>query len=371
MNDNLVTLAIHTYQKAQILKTMLESEGIEVYLHNVNLIQPVVSAGVRVRIKESDLPFALKIIENSEFYKDDVEKKLAEVHSKEILIPIDFSDYSIHACVIGFNYAKEIAAKVVLLHAYYTPFFPTSISLNETFSSDIMSDEESILLQSEAEQELNKFSAFVKSKIKQKEWADVPFTTILRNGLAEEEIVSYSKKHKPVLIIMGTRGKNQKDIDLIGSVTAEVLELAKVPLFAVPEKTAITNFSEIERIAFGTSFEQKDLIVIDSLFKMFQSHNIEYYLFHVTNKQDDAWNEIKLAGIKEYLAKQYPKTVIQYKIIDGNDFIFNLENFIRTNKIDIISLSTHKRNIFTRIFNPSMARKMLFHTDTPLLVLHF
>jgi len=45
MEDKLVTLAILTFEKAQILKTMLETEGIEVYIHNVNLIQPVVSAG--------------------------------------------------------------------------------------------------------------------------------------------------------------------------------------------------------------------------------------------------------------------------------------------------------------------------------------
>ena len=44
MEDKLVTLAIHTFEKAQILKTMLETEGIEVYIHNVNQIQPVVSA---------------------------------------------------------------------------------------------------------------------------------------------------------------------------------------------------------------------------------------------------------------------------------------------------------------------------------------
>ena len=62
MEDKLVTLAILTYAKAQILKTVLESEGIEASIHNVNLIQPVVSSGVRVRIKESDLTKALQLI---------------------------------------------------------------------------------------------------------------------------------------------------------------------------------------------------------------------------------------------------------------------------------------------------------------------
>ena len=64
MEDKLVTLAILTYAKAQILKNVLENEGIETYIHNVNQIQPVVSSGVRVRIKESDLPHALKITES-------------------------------------------------------------------------------------------------------------------------------------------------------------------------------------------------------------------------------------------------------------------------------------------------------------------
>ena len=38
MEDKLVTLAILTYTKAQILKNVLENEGIETYIHNVNQI---------------------------------------------------------------------------------------------------------------------------------------------------------------------------------------------------------------------------------------------------------------------------------------------------------------------------------------------
>ena len=70
-----MTLAIHTFEKAQILKTILETEGIEVYIHNVNQIQPVVSAGVRVRIKESDLPHALRIIEDNKWFEEPKEEE--------------------------------------------------------------------------------------------------------------------------------------------------------------------------------------------------------------------------------------------------------------------------------------------------------
>ena len=64
----LITVAIHTYDKAVALRSLLESEGIKVTLQNVNLEHPTVSSGIRVRILESDLPLALRIIENHEIF---------------------------------------------------------------------------------------------------------------------------------------------------------------------------------------------------------------------------------------------------------------------------------------------------------------
>ena len=40
MKDELVTLITLTYAKAQVLKSVLESEGIMSELYNVNIIQP-------------------------------------------------------------------------------------------------------------------------------------------------------------------------------------------------------------------------------------------------------------------------------------------------------------------------------------------
>ena len=106
MEDKLVTLAILTYTKAQILKNVLENEGIETYIHNVNQIQPVVSSGVRLRIKESDLPCALKITESSTWLSESiVGEKTPKVDNKsnKILIPVDFSSYSMKACEFGLS----------------------------------------------------------------------------------------------------------------------------------------------------------------------------------------------------------------------------------------------------------------------------
>jgi nucleotide-binding universal stress UspA family protein len=372
MDDQLVTLAIRTYQKALMMKMLLENEGVSVFLHNVNQIQPVVSAGVRVRIKESDLPKALKLIEKSDFFKkleEENGEKNAEPLKKTILIPVDFSDYSIRACELGFNYASKINAGIHITHAYYTPIYPESISIGETFMYQTGNEEVTAEVLKKVRKELKKFKQQVKEKIDSGEWDNVEYTYSLHEGLPEEEIIRVSKELKPEMIIMGTRGKNRKDLDLIGSVTAEVIERTRVPVFAIPENTPFRKFSEIRNIAFGTSFEQKDLIVIDALFRTLSNESVAFHLFHVAHNKQDAWNEIKLGGIKEYLSKQYPKMEIHYDIIDGQDFVLSLEKFIRNNAIDVISLTTYHRNIFSRIFNPSMARRMLFHTDTPILVL--
>ena len=48
-----ITVAIHTYEKALALRSLLESEGIDVELNNVNLEVPGFSSGVRVRRSQS------------------------------------------------------------------------------------------------------------------------------------------------------------------------------------------------------------------------------------------------------------------------------------------------------------------------------
>ena len=374
MEDKLVTLAILTYTKAQILKNVLENEGIETYIHNVNQIQPVVSSGVRLRIKESDLPRALKITESSTWLSESiVGEKTPKVEddndSRKILIPVDFSNYSIKACEFGFNFAKAYGAEVLLLHVYFTPIYASSLTYGDVFNYQI-SDEETVktILQ-KVHSDLNALADKIKEKIASGEFPDVKYTCVLREGIPEEEILRYSKEQRPRIIIMGTRGKSQKDIDLIGSVTAEVIERSHTTVLAIPENTPFNSFNEVKRIAFMTNFDQRDLIAFDSFINGLDPFHFSVSLIHLSDVKD-TWNEIKLAGIKDYFQKQYPDLEIHYDVVMSNDFLNSLENYIKTNQIDIITLTSYKRNIFSRLFNPGIARKMIFHSDTPLLVIN-
>lgn len=368
MEDKLVTLAIHTFEKAQILKTMLETEGIEVYIHNVNQIQPVVSAGVRVRIKESDLPHALRIIEDSKWLEEPQEES-KDCQKKKILIPVDFSDYSIKACELGINYAYKVGAEVMIMHAYFSPYFPSAIPMGDTLAYQVDEEESVQNILKRVQIDMQNICTLINRKIESGELPKVNYDYILREGLPEEEILSYSKEYHPSLIIMGTRGKSQKEMDLIGSVTGEIIEVNKVPVLAIPENVPFKDLSEAKNIAFATSFNQRDLVAFDEFMALIKNYDFHIHLFNISTSKNE-WNEIRLTGVREYFKKQYPEADISYTVLADGDLLLAIEKFVRDKQIDIIALSTYRRNILARMFNPSIARKMLFHTDTPLLVMH-
>ncbi len=375
MEDKLVTLAILTYSKAQILKSVLENEGIETHIHNINQIQPIISSGVRVRIKETDLPRALKTIESSVWLSDDIvgEKPSQTTNNKnKILVPVDFSSYSIKACEFAFKLAKEYEAEVILLHVYFTPVYTSSLPYGDVFNYQISDDETVRTILQKVQIDLNHLSNTVKDKIASGEFPNVKYTCVLREGIPEEEILRYSKDHTPAAIIMGTRGRSQKDADLLGSVTAEVIERSRVTVLAIPEDTPFSDFASVKRIGFITNFNQRDLIAFDTFVNSLKPFKFTVSLLYLAPAKDakDAWNKIKLAGIKDYFQNQYPGIDIKYDVVINDDLLENLDNYINESKIDVITIISYKRNVFARLFNPSIAKKVIFHSDTPLLVIN-
>lgn len=376
MEDKLVTLAILTYSKAQILKTVLENEGIEAYIHNINLIQPVISAGVRVRIKESDLPHALNIIESSSWLSSEIleEEKTKKDQTPVVLVPIDFSPYSLKACDMGFEIASHLNATVVLLHVYFSPIFIPELHY-DTDSYQIppieMGSVTSIKNTLEkVHSQLGELTKRIEEKIQIGDYPNIKFKCMLREGVPEEEILQQAKSLKPLIIVMGTRGENQKDLELIGSVTAEVMERSPCFVYAIPENAQFKKFDNIHKVALFTSFDQRDLIAFDSLITTFQHHNFEISFIHINSHEAKRqWNEVKLVGIKEYFKKQYPQLEFNYSTIEEEGLLDNLDKFMKENAIDVMCTTNYKRNVFARLFNPSMAKKMLFHSNTPLLII--
>lgn len=368
--ERLITVAIHTYENAVKLKNLLESEGVAVVLHNVNLSQPVVSSGVRVRIKECDLPLALRIIENREIfcYSKDVESEKAP----EIVVPVDFSDYSTRAAMLAFDVASRHKAQIVFIHAYIIPYQP-NLQLSNTYSYDVDNVQLDNAIVKEARLRMEQFGNSLKEKIKQGDISPVVFKTEIMEGIPEDVITEYSKNTSPLLIIMGTRGADKKERDLVGSVTAEVLDSCRFPAFTVPDSpTAPLSLSAIHSVVFFSNLDQEDIIALDTLHRLIPDLNLDITIVHIPGRKDRGQDcEKAYRSLLEYCNSHYGEAGYRFSIrkLELKSAIDDFNMLEKTQPINLIVVPNKKKNVFARLFNPGLAHKLLFHADIPIMAI--
>lgn len=375
MEKNLVTLAVHTNKKAQILRTVLEQEGIEVHIESINgkTISDI-SPGVRIRINEADLPRALALVESKQLFSyDNEETYLIDDGNTRILVPVDFSDYSMNACKIAFNIAKEFNSKVKIFHVYYNPYYPTDLPMAEALYKTDEKDRKAMNIIDKVRANMQKLCAEIDKKIDEGEFPAINYSYSMREGIAEEEIADYCDSYKPSLIIMGVKGGDNNQNNALGSVTAEVIEMVNVPLLAIPKESYFKGLKTVKHIALCTTFSQRDLASLDSItrFIRHRADQIKITLLHFneTNKKGVKWNKDQVEKIRGYLKEHYPDLNIGYELIDSNDMFKSVAEYVEKEKIEIIAVNTRKRNIFVRLFVPSVSRKILARSNATLFVL--
>lgn len=372
MSDNLITIAIHQFEKASIAKQLLEKRGIPVVLEEI--IQKVpgsddITLGYHVKVNRNEAGRAITMIGLSKKLSYEGTGVFEHDDGKErVLVAVDFSDYSLKACEAAFELAKIIDAKVKILNVFPNIQYP----LNVPFAN-IVRGEESDSILDKARRNMLDLCQEIDEKIAKGEMPSVNFSYSLREGITEEEIEIFVDSYKPTTLVIGTKGEG-KNPKLVGNVTADIIEITSVPVLVVPLKGRVTQLSEVEHIAYLTNVDTRDLQAFDRLVQssLTIDRDLRVTLVHMKNKEKEkGYHEMQLNKMKEHFLERYPSLNITYKVLDGEDPVFSLETFIDSEKVDILSLNTRKRNILGRIFIPSLSRKLLksINLNIHLLVL--
>ncbi|MCM1162654.1 MAG: universal stress protein [Muribaculaceae bacterium] len=377
LTDRLITVAIHTYERAHKLKSILESEGISVVLQNVNLTNPSISAGVRVRIKECDLPLALRLIENIEILSP---QALSELNSANagVLVPVDFSDSSMRAVEMAFRIASLNNSQITLLHSYIDPAFSTqsAMQLTDTLTFDptldVAIDPEAELQEEKtvldiAHGKMDKLCSEIRERIKTGVLPAVKFTTTLLEGLPEEMINEYAETHKTMLIVMGTHGAGSRERELLGSVTAEVLDACKAPVLTVPPDISTSSLSSVENVVFFASPSQEDILALDALYRTLPETPLKITLVRMPRGRFSSNAPDAMDRLLKYCRENYPAYQFKVSGIVISNPVDDLTTLTESHKVDMIVIATRRKNIFSRLFNPSWAHRLLFHADIPLM----
>lgn len=367
MEDRLITVAIHTYERAIALKTMLENEGIAVSLQNVNLSHPVVASGVRVRIRENDLPLALRLIENAEIFLPTALDSKKEC-SRTILVPVDFSSHSIHACNLAFHFAGPLKAEIMLLHTFVNPAVSSTLQLSDSLNYELANSEMLEMMEKEARSRMNEFCAELRASIKEGAIPPVKFTPEVKEGVPEEVINATSKQIKPELIVMGTRGADTKERELVGSVTAEVLDTCRFPVFTVPADSKLTEIRDIRRVLFFCTLDQEDLLALDQLERTLKSDDVHITLVNIPSKKQSGDISAPFQALLKYCREHYQHNSFAIEELSIKDVEKEFHRVLSDDKIDLIVVPNKKKNIFSRLFNPGLAHRLLFRADIPMMV---
>lgn len=367
--DDFITLVIHTPKRAQSLKNILESHGMEVRLEDFVSFKSPVTVAQRIKIRPKDLPLALKITESGEEYSPAlIEMKMAGM-SGNLLIPVDFSDASVMAVTIGFKLARRIGVHPVVMHSYVAPIFnnpPAEDGLQ--IENELDEAEEIRNVRDLASSRLQKFKNKIKKYQEEGLIPDIKFSTTLLEGLAEEAILEYCRETPPALVVMATRGVGKKEEELIGSVTAEVLDSCRVPVFTVPEDCKIDKIESIVHLMMFCNLDQHDIITVDALMRMFDYPKCLVTLVPVTQRRGVKVDD-KIDALREFFNTNYPVARFKTFVPDLRNFRNEIDSAIPKKGVDLLIVPNKKTNVFSRIFRPTIAHKSLFERDMPMLVI--
>ncbi|MDE7142592.1 MAG: universal stress protein [Muribaculaceae bacterium] len=272
---------------------------------------------------------------------------------------------------MAFQIARELGADVVLLHSIIPTETASTFQLSDTYKYELPADMEATRRElSDAQEMMQRFCDTIKQMIKHGEIPAARFRSEVLEGVPEEVIVQYSRDHAPVMIVMGTRTADKKQTELIGSVTAEVLDSCRVPVFSVPEDVDAALLSRLRKVAFFCNGDQQDILALDSLHRLFRGETMVVKLIRIPSRRERKENpgelaaeaDVVLAPLLKYCREHYPDITFSATAI-------KLDDCCAENDIDLICVPNKKRNLFARVFNPSLAHKILFRADIPMMVI--
>ncbi len=371
--DRIVAIAVHSKGKALILKDVLESRGIPVFLEELPRSGNPAEfpEGIAVKIKESQVSKALMIIEaNKLFNYEDIQTYKIDDGRKRVLVAVDFSPYSMKACYVAFEIAHRMGAKVKILHVFNNIYYPSHIPF-----ADILKEEDEVGLLDRSRKKMLDLCVEIDQKIAEGELPSVNYSYSLREGIVDEEVNSFVEEYKPALLVLGTKGKDNNRNHLLGGITADIIEMTDVPVLAVPEKVFVKDVTSMKHLAFFMGMNKSDLVSFDFLINSISAYkdvNITLVHVNITSKKSEKIAEMELLGLKEFFNKKHPEFKIGYKLISASDPIETIplvKDFVEKEDVNVIVTNTRRRNIFGRIFIPSNSRKILTSMDVALLVL--
>jgi nucleotide-binding universal stress UspA family protein len=138
-----------------------------------------------------------------------------------ILVPIDFSEYSKKALVMAKELASEFDARLTLLHVIEPGNYPSFYDIRDTNFKKMV------------DRTKNKSPDMLKKLLRDSPGPKVEADTHVVVGQAAYQVVKFINDYEPDLVVISSHGLSDIDYFLMGSVADKVIKRSKCPVLAL------------------------------------------------------------------------------------------------------------------------------------------
>ena len=271
---------------------------------------------------------------------------------KQILVLTDFSSSAKNAALYAAALAEKFKAKIFLFHSFTVPLPSTDMPFAAISFQDLEEQNTKALIKEANE---------IKKKFK------VKIEVFAKAGFVVDETMDLQKKLKSDLIITGMKGKTNAERILIGSTVTDLIRKTKTPVLMIPEKK---KFHSPEKILLACDYTAPVLPETLASAKEFaKKFHSKIYLVNVVSNGNGKAELMDKAKASLKLERQFKDLDYVYYFPHKKDVIEGMDYFLERHKTDLIAMIPHKHNLFERMFGKSNTKRMIYHTQVPLLAL--
>jgi nucleotide-binding universal stress UspA family protein len=270
-----------------------------------------------------------------------------------ILFPTDFSQAAQHAYVYALQFAKATGASIITLHAYRLPDI-RGVHLPNTLQQIY----EGISL--ETFENYKDTVPVLHTIAEQQHATSVPVSHVMEEGDPIRTIIRTAEENAVDLIIMGTTGAGMIKEVFLGSVAAEVMENANVPVLAIPNDAEFKG--HIGRMALAAELQEEDEKALPRVLAIAEMFGAKLYCVNA-----DVAHTTQYTHRVEGFRSKFPE--VEFHVLESTDIETSVRTFVKQHHIDILAMIIHKRGWLKELFSYSMTKRMSYQTDIPILAI--
>ena len=261
---------------------------------------------------------------------------------KNILVPIDFSDFSDKALEYALQLAESFQSNLTILHALVL------------FQDDVGEEEKLHEYEEWIKRREQKIYDQMKKNLQKIKGKGLKFKSVILRGVnAADAILEYLDNHPFDLVAMGTHGRTGLKHFLLGSISEKVVRLSPIPVLTIHRSLAKFKLNKIlvpidfsipskdaadKAIGFSSLYEA----VLEFIHVIEQDIHPSFYASGIDSifEIDKGLQKRVIENLREFMADQLPPNIRTNYLVREGKAHREIVDYAKEHGIDLIVIAT-------------------------------